>query len=220
MRRTLGIAALLTLSSAPADAVSLSVVANKATYSPGETVTLTVFGDDAGASSYGIFGRLVYNGIMADNGTRSQATIQGNLGPWIRGVLDQGDTNINALNTAFSVAFNQIAGLYAQTATNLPNVFSTVTLIARAYGVVNVAWDSTTPGWQLDFFGLTNAPGTSFTVVESANEGPTCPPFCSSPEPATGTLVVLGLLSLALLVRASRSSSGALWGRPGRARES
>jgi hypothetical protein len=59
---------------------------------------------------------------------------------------------------------------------------SIVTLIAQAPGVVDVSWDTTTGFQELAFFGLANAPGTSFTIV---------------PEPAPALLLCLGLLGLA-----------------------
>jgi hypothetical protein len=127
---------------------------------------------------------------------------------WTKGVL-------NALDTggpgSFSYAFNQIPGLTAQSATNLPGTFATVTLIAKANGLVNVMWDTAGGATSLDFFGLTTAPGTSFTILDW--------PSGSVPEPATAALLSLGLLARALLVRANPSSPGASRGRPGRARE-
>jgi len=99
-------------------------------------------------------------------------------------VLNQGDTNVNSASSAFSYSFNQ-ANAFGRTATNLPGTLSTVTLIAKATGLVNVAWD-TDPGsgFGLSFFGLTNAPGTSFVI--------------GVPEPVTGALLGFGLLCLAL----------------------
>jgi hypothetical protein len=168
---------------ASANAASLSVSSDKLTYTVGETVTLSISGDPQGVTVYGIFGRLLYNGALVNNGTRSQITLTGPQGNWIKGVLQQGDTNAFSPTSAFSYAFNQIAGLYAQTATNLPanNPLSTVTLIASATGLVNVVWD-VSPPYELMFFGLTNAPGTSFTIV---------------PEPATAALLGAGLCIMA-----------------------
>jgi hypothetical protein len=40
-----------------------------------------------------------------------------------------------------------------------------VTLIAASSGTVNVVWDTVNPGNQLAFFGLTSAPGVTFTIV-------------------------------------------------------
>src|SRR5688572_13555522 len=145
----------------------------------GRTITLTVTGDDAGASAYGIFGRLDYSGALVDNGTRSQITLTGNNGDWIKGTLSASDNGVNAS----SEVFNQIAPPFnADTATNLPGTLATVTLIATKFGVVNVNWHTVPDGFHLSFFDLTDAPGTSFTIV---------------PEPATAALFGLGLISLA-----------------------
>ena len=177
-------AALLWLGwASAATAASLSVTPDKLTYGVGETVTLTVTGDDAGAYSYGIYGRLDYSGALVDNGTRSQTQLvdtEGfDPGPWVTGPLTQGDNGA----TAFSEAFNQIAPFSGKTASNLPGIVSTVTLIAQASGVVQLSWNiATGSGFDLSFFGLTNTPGTSFTIV---------------PEPATLVLVGFGLTAIA-----------------------
>ena len=60
---------------------------------------------------------------------------------------------------------------------------------ARDGGVANINWHTVLDGMQLDFFGLTNAPGTSFTIIPCDG--------CSVPEPATGALLALGLAALA-----------------------
>ena len=171
---------------AAANAVSLSVNSDKLTYLVGETVTLTVTGDlglDATGypiRAYSAFGRLDYSGALVDNGTRSQTALVGEIGTWVKGSLDQGDNGV----TAFSYAFNQVAGLTADTATNLPAAFATVTLIAQEVGFVGVNWHTTLGlGEELLFFGITNAPGTYFSII---------------PEPATGALLGLGLVALAV----------------------
>jgi hypothetical protein len=161
-----------------ASAATLSVTPDKLTYLVGETVTLTVIGDDGGASAFGIFGRLDYSGLLVDNGTRSQTQLVGQNGNWLKGTLVQGDDG----TLANSWAFNQIAPftdpLSPDTANNLPGTLAIVTLIATAVGVVDVNWNSDTgSGFELLFFGLTNAPGTAFTIV---------------PEPATAALLALG----------------------------
>jgi hypothetical protein len=173
-------AALLLSIANAANAATLSLTADKTTYTIGETVTLTVVGDDEGATAYSIVGRLVYNGALVDNGTRSQITLFGPYGAWTKFALTQADSG--TASGTFSDAFQQVSGS-SQTATNLPGVLSTVTLIAKAVGVVDVAWDNAPPpDYPLAFFGLTDAPGTSFTIV---------------PEPATVALLVLGLAALA-----------------------
>jgi PEP-CTERM motif len=179
MKRTLFVVAVLAAFgfAVSASAATLTVVADKATYNVGETITLTVTGDDSGASSYGIFGRLQYNAALANPGTSVQTALTGPYGKWTSGALNQVD------GTADSFA---AITLYAQQANQLPGVLSTVTLIAEAAGVLNIDWDTTSPGLTLDFFGLTNAPGTTVTINGIV------------PEPTTAALIGIGLIGLAL----------------------
>jgi PEP-CTERM motif len=188
--RTIPIVAAAILCASAAGAATLSVESDKLTYNVGETITLTVHGDDEGATALSVFGRLLYNGALIDNGTQSQKTLIGTGtlvggGPhaWTKQFLGAGDTNA-AGPGSYSDAFNQIITSNGDTADNLPadNPFATVTLIAAAVGIVDVEWDTTTPETELHFFGLTDAPGTSFTIV---------------PEPATAALLGLGLVALA-----------------------
>ena len=181
-------AALIVGFSTASSAVTLSVNSDKVTYVVGETITLTVTADDEGATDYGIFGRLLYPGSLVNNGTRTQLTLSGPLGDWTTGNLPQTDDNLPGdFGGTYSSAFNQYSIIdqldVEQTVDNLPGTLSTVTLIAQAIGVVNVTWDTNaSSGFRLNFFGLTYAPGTSFTIV---------------PEPAAAALIGLGLLGLA-----------------------
>jgi hypothetical protein len=178
-----------------AGAASLSVGTDKLTYAVGETVTVTVFGDDGPPSfgypivTYGIYGRLDYNGALVNTGTRSQSQLVGEHGNWIKGVLTAADTN--APTGSFSEAFNTIPFQgNPDTALNLPGTLSTVTLIAAATGIVDLTWHTADLNvFSLTFFGLVTAPGATFTIV---------------PEAGTGALLALALLDLAQLRRAQR----------------
>jgi hypothetical protein len=192
MMRMLFIAVLISTANL-ASAAIFTLQSNKVIYNIGETITLTVQGDPQGATSYGVFGVLHYNGALVDNGTRTQPTLSGPLGPWIKNPLAQLDTNAND-GGSFSYAFAQITGV-AETATNIPlTTLSTVTLIAKAIGVVAVNWDTAGGPFQFDFFGLTSAPGTSFTLL-----------YADSPESETALLLGLGLLVLGALRRPRRA---------------
>jgi hypothetical protein len=176
MKRTLFVVVALVAFATAASGATLQVVSDKSTYNVGETITLTVSGSDGGASAYGVYGRLEYDESLVNFGTASQS----NLGGWTKGVLVSG--------SGFATAFDQIAGLTALPSSLLNDVsntaFSTITLVAEAVGVVNAAWNTNVPsGFQLSFFGLTNAPGVTFTIV---------------PEPTTAALLGLGLVGLVL----------------------
>jgi hypothetical protein len=105
-----------------ANAATLSVNSDKTTYNIGETITLSVIADDQGATAYYIFGRLLYNGALVDNGTRSQVAMVGPTGNWTKNTLEQADSG-SAIGTS-SEAFDQ-ARAFAESPTNLPGTLST-----------------------------------------------------------------------------------------------
>jgi hypothetical protein len=180
MKRTLFVVAVLVAFATAASAATLTVASNKTTYSVGESITLLVSGDAQGASADGIFGRLQYDGSLVNNVGSSQKLIGGG---WTKGSLEANDSNLAGPATANAEAFDQvILGGGFQTAVS---PISTITLIAQAVGVVNATWDTTSPGFQLQFFGLSNGPGTSFTIV-------------GVPEPSTVALLGFGLVGLVL----------------------
>src|SRR5687767_14245050 len=135
------------------NAATLSVTANKLTYSVGEQITLKVFGDDEGAIGSTIYGNLVFNGALVDNGGALHNIIlvgpSGRWDKWEPVFLLGGDTNADAPNSAWRTAFAQATDV-AQTANNLPGILSTVILYATAVGVVDIAWSTV----DLSFFGL------------------------------------------------------------------
>jgi PEP-CTERM motif. len=176
---------------ATADAATLSISPDKTTYLVGERVTLTVIGDDEGAVSDRIYGRLEFDGSLVDLGAPGQTRLIGASEPWntliLRWgedieILDPNGQPVGGPTEAIAEAFHQRPAIAEDTATNLPGVLSIVTLSAQAAGVVDVNWHTVADAARLEFFGLSSAPGTSFTII---------------PEPATSTLLALALLGLA-----------------------
>jgi hypothetical protein len=179
-------------------AATLTISPDKTTYLVGETIRLTVIGDDQGAVSDGIYGRLEFDGSLVDiGGPGGQATrLMGASEPWdlliLRAgedieILDDDGQPVGGPTEAIVEVFHQRPANGTDTATNLPGVLSIVTLSAQAAGVVDVNWHTAEDAVQLKFFGLSSAPGTSFTIV---------------PEPGTAVLFALGLLSLSRWRRA------------------
>lgn len=181
---------------APAGAVTLSVSADKTTYDIGETVTLTVIGDPIGASDSGIFGRLETHPFLASPLGTSQTphTSAGGTIPWGVGPLRQ--------DVAASEVFNQITTEDALPADQLQ--LATAKLCAELPGSVTVSWTLHEPysPFGLSFFGLTSAPGTSFTIADLPGEPePSC-----LPEPTAAATLAAGAALLRLLARRRRAA--------------
>ena len=142
----------------------------------GETIHLTVIGDSEEWWGSSIFGRLVYEAALTETVTSSQTqhtSFSGGL-PWTTGTLVTGD--------GFADVFNQIGGNH-RPVDQLQ--IATVTLVKEAAGLVHVTWVHA-GNFGLNFFGLTNAPGITLFDV---------------PEPVTGALLLLGLVTLAMARR-------------------
>jgi len=166
-----------------ANAVSLVTTSNQGIYNPGETITLTVLGtttDTPLTTDVNIIGRIVHTtaGVVSLNNV-----VQTPMPGWSNGVNP-------ACTTAECPVFNQITFPVA----NNPNVtgFALATSGYTAGPTNTSGWRVATFSWKtvgtgkLDFFGLTNAPGVSVTIV---------------PEPTTAAMLGLGLLGLALAGR-------------------
>jgi hypothetical protein len=172
--KQIGLAAVAALSvvvgfAVAARAATLTVSTTKTTYSIGETVTVDVTGDSQGVSDSSIDGILTYSAALTDTpAIPVQSLLLSGGIPWVPGVPGFSDGS---------------AEMFVQSrltpATVSNQLTASVVLLATGLGTVDLAWLG-----GLDFFGLTSAPGASFTVV-------------STPEPGTALLVGTGLTALA-----------------------
>jgi hypothetical protein len=126
-------------------------------YTVGQPITISVNGNPQGAVDNAIFGRLAFSNPALGN-IASAVPVQTTLTPttvWTAGV-----TSCTASNCTM---FNQIGGLTPSTPTNQLN--SSVSFVATTPGTSSLTWVTSPPGFAFDFFGLTNAPGSSITVL-------------------------------------------------------
>jgi len=180
MKRTLiAVATLIGLASA-ANAATLSVVADQSSYLVGDTITLTVTGDSQAAQDIFIFGRLLFDNpavaaIATGAPTQNTLLAFGSV-PWVASGLLCDSSSCQMMNQLSAFGTNPAP------ASNL--LVATVSFVATAPGSSSVSWDTNLAGgFQLAFFGLSDAPGTTINVI---------------PEPTTAALLGLGLLGLAI----------------------
>ena len=186
MKRRILLVALVFGLATSANAASMTVSADAATYSPSDTITLTITaavvadGSELATNFFGDldFGKtsaLVSNPVLVSADTATTPNFLGQPVPWTVGGQQgqvQGDGDLRV--------WDQLFGTSASVFTNGPLV-ATVTFQADTPGVVNFDWDI------LNFFGLPeNLAGTSVTII---------------PEPGTLLLLGAGLAGLVAIGR-------------------
>ena len=180
---------ILLIGAAAHATVSVTLSASGA-FTPGSVITLNTYVTaDAGEIDNAVFGALWYTGSQVNGpldpgpgGTQQQFSLPG--AGWILGTL--------SCTTMRCLVFNQINSTLPQPApVNVSNFLigtNTFTIEPdELFGsVIAFTWQSSPSTQRLDFFGVTNAPGVSITVV---------------PEPTTVALLGLGLCAIAVAGR-------------------
>lgn len=180
MKRTLiAVVALVGLASA-ANAASVLLTADHASYNPGDTITLTATAvANSGETSTQVFGEILLSSpgtATVTGGSASQVALQsfGGFVTWVVGT--------NPCTSTVCTMMNQIGGLSPIPVSNTPLAIATATFTAANPGHIDVAWNAST----FDFFGIVTPAGTHFDIV---------------PEPTTAALLGLGLFGLGVAGR-------------------
>jgi hypothetical protein len=168
-----------------AQAATLTMSTDKATYATSETITLTVIGDSQGAIAIGAFGTVNYNPALVSTGTHTQTAMKTAAGvKWTRGGLLTDLPQPNAFDS-----FSTINGAtFAQGSTK--KLTATMTFHADASGTAAFDWYVGATAEALDFFGLVAGTGVTVNII---------------PEPSTAGLMGLGIIGLVVAGRRRKS---------------
>jgi len=158
MLRAALIVAAVELVATGAGAATLTITPDKAVYSVGENIVLSVVGDSEGGTESFVYGRLVFNDERASCVSASQTPLTSFNGTvqWVPLPLVGGP--------GFGEAFFQIGSVNDFPVDNL--LEATAVLLATTPGTLDLAWGSA--GDELRFFGLTTAPGVSVDRLHPA----------------------------------------------------
>jgi hypothetical protein len=179
-------ASLVATSAGATVSVTLGSSDPDAYYLPGETITLTVHvTSNGGETDWTVFGAIEY-GTQVAPGTRTQVSLP--PGDWTLGA------QTCAPNVRWCAVMNQIH--VTNTMMDPIAIDATDFFVATANFIVDSQavpgsvlqfnWRTSPSTQAFDFFGLTNAPAYSVTII---------------PEPAPGALLGMGVVVLALASR-------------------
>lgn len=159
--------------------VSVTLATGSSTYHPGDTITLNAY---VTANDWEIdltaYGAVIYPTAAVTPGSLQQNALPGN---WTLGSLNCSAPRCEAFSQISEEGPVPINAEDFQISTLSFHVLESAPL-----GVYSFDWQTTPASQRLDFFGLTSAPGASFTVV---------------PEPTSAALLGAGLLGLGLARR-------------------
>ena len=191
MKRTRIFAGLLGLgflwASAANAAVSVTLTPVATTAAPGSVITLHTFGTQNGSETDDtIFGAINYQDTFLNSNAagNSQVPLFNTLGGLV-------------CTTGFCAAFSQVQSDGVKSINITNQLVATTTFIVDPTTpngtVLTFAWRTAPSTQRFDWFGLTNAPGTTVTVTGVI------------PEPTTAALLGLGMIGLAVSGRRRRA---------------